>query len=96
MFEKYSWNSLVMATRSGEYKYFNVEAESNIEHWFNHAALTPFEHFNRETNVIATLAGVPKVMFYSDRYHEDFKIPSAVSRSIMERQATYYYRDAHF
>lgn len=66
MFDKGSHNSLVMTTVSGEYRYLNIEQESNIFLWLNHASLNYFEHYSRGTYRIADLINIPKLVFYYD------------------------------
>lgn len=95
MFDKGSHNSLVMTTVPGEFKFLNIEQESNINHWINHASLNFFEHYSRGTYKIADLINMPKLIFYYDMYDEQSAIGSKVAWSILEREAPNYYRKSN-
>ena len=70
-------NALALTTRPGEFTKFNIETEQGIEEWLNTASLNLFEHFNKETELIADFARRAKVIAYLDkRQNVSNRVPS--------------------
>lgn len=62
MFDQYSLNSIVMTTKKGQYKQFNLEEQTDIFDWLNYASLDVVDDLNRETELIIKHANRAKVI----------------------------------
>jgi len=91
IFDSGNLNALALTTRPGEFRKFNIESETGIEEWVNTASLSLFDHFNKETELIADLARRAKVVAYLDkRQNVSNRIASQILASVLERVAPDY------
>ena len=91
MFDQYSYNSLVLTTETGVYKYYDLEGNTDRLGDFTVAeSLKPVETFNKETSAIIEFSERPVVYLYTGKDSDDIKAASKLALNALNRVAPHY------